>query len=116
MVHLGRQIRFSVDPFLDDVEEGCNSYSSKPAGAGLAVFLELTVELLGPVDPETGFVINCNSYSSKPAGAGLAVFLELTVELLGPVDPETGFVINVTEIDDRVREFATVGAGASTLT
>ena len=70
MVHLGRQIRFSVDPFLDGVEEGCNSYSS------------------------------------KPAGAGLAVFLELTVELLGPVDPETGFVINVTEIDDRVREFA----------
>ena len=76
MVHLGRQIRFSVNPFLDDVEEGCNAYSSRPTGAGLAVFLELTVELLGPVDPETGFVINVTQIDARAREFAVPVFAE----------------------------------------
>jgi 6-pyruvoyltetrahydropterin/6-carboxytetrahydropterin synthase len=58
MMRLARQIRFSVDPFLDRDDPGANSYASKPAGAGLSLFLQLTVELAGPVNPQTGFLIN----------------------------------------------------------
>lgn len=58
MHKLSRQIRFSVNPFLKDDAEGFNAYCSKPAGEGLSVFFELTVELVGPVDSETGFVVN----------------------------------------------------------
>ncbi len=58
MVRLGRLVRFSVDPFLDLEVEGANSYASKPAGEGLALFLELAVELVGPVTPQTGLLLN----------------------------------------------------------
>ncbi len=58
MVRLGRQIRFSVNPFLDRDAPGYNAYTSKPAGEGLAVYLQLDVEIVGPVHPETGFVVN----------------------------------------------------------
>ena len=58
MVRLGRLVRFSVDPFLDPDVEGSNSYASKPAGEGLALFLELAVELVGPIAPQTGLLLN----------------------------------------------------------
>lgn len=58
MVHLGRQVRFSVNPFLDSDRPGANAYASKPCGEGLALFLELTVEIVGPVHAETGFIVN----------------------------------------------------------
>jgi len=58
MHQLSRQIRFSVNPFLDETETGFNSYTSKPAGEGLAIFFALWVELAAEVDPETGFVVN----------------------------------------------------------
>ena len=37
---------------------GCNSFASKPAGEGLSIFLELSVEIHGGLAPETGFVVN----------------------------------------------------------
>lgn len=58
MVRLGRQVRFSISPFLDEDGSGCNSYASKPAGEGLALYLELTVELIGPAAPDTGLLVN----------------------------------------------------------
>jgi 6-pyruvoyltetrahydropterin/6-carboxytetrahydropterin synthase len=58
MVRLGRLVRFSVDPFLDQDGEGFNSYASKPAGEGLAMFLELAIELTGPTTPQTGLLVN----------------------------------------------------------
>jgi len=58
MVHLGRCVRFSINPFLDEDAPGFNTYASRPPGEGLAVFLELAVELVGPVDPATGFLVN----------------------------------------------------------
>lgn len=58
MNKLIRQVRFSVNPFLASQVEGANSFSSKPAGEGLAVFLELGVGVVGAVDNGTGFVIN----------------------------------------------------------
>jgi len=58
MVRLGRLVRFSVDPFLDPDGESFNSYASKPAGEGLALFLELAIELVGPIAPQTGLLLN----------------------------------------------------------
>jgi 6-pyruvoyltetrahydropterin/6-carboxytetrahydropterin synthase len=55
---LARQVRFSINPFLSQDSIGCNSFSSKPAGEGLSIFLELSVELTGVVEPSTGFVVN----------------------------------------------------------
>ena len=58
MVRLGRLVRFSINPFLEQDSLGFNSYASKPAGEGLAMFLELAVELIGPIAPQTGLLVN----------------------------------------------------------
>jgi 6-pyruvoyltetrahydropterin/6-carboxytetrahydropterin synthase len=58
MHKLARQVRFSINPFLAEQHEGFNSYASKPTGDGLAIFLELSVEVIGEVEPATGFVVN----------------------------------------------------------
>lgn len=58
MHKLSRQIRFSVNPFLDETETGFNSYASKPSGEGLAIYFALWVELAAQADPDTGFVVN----------------------------------------------------------
>jgi 6-pyruvoyltetrahydropterin/6-carboxytetrahydropterin synthase len=53
-----RQVRFSVNPFLDETAEGANSYCSRPCGEGLAVYLCLSIELKAEVNADTGFVVN----------------------------------------------------------
>jgi len=58
MHKLVRQVRFCVDPFLNGIENGANSYCSKPTGRGLSLFFELTVSVVGQVEDATGFVIN----------------------------------------------------------
>jgi 6-pyruvoyltetrahydropterin/6-carboxytetrahydropterin synthase len=58
MHRLGREVRFSINPFAQETSEGANSFASKPGGEGLAIFLALLVELEGEVDPATGFVVN----------------------------------------------------------
>ncbi|MHC4116780.1 MAG: 6-pyruvoyl trahydropterin synthase family protein [Planctomycetota bacterium] len=58
MHKLARQVRFSINPFLSQESGGFNSFASKPAGEGLAIFLELSVEVLGDIRPDTGFVVN----------------------------------------------------------
>ncbi|MHC4455652.1 MAG: 6-pyruvoyl trahydropterin synthase family protein [Planctomycetota bacterium] len=58
MHKLAREVRFSINPFLERQKEGFNSYASKPAGKGLALFFELAVTLAGDVEPSTGFVAN----------------------------------------------------------
>jgi 6-pyruvoyltetrahydropterin/6-carboxytetrahydropterin synthase len=76
MIRLARQIRFSIDPFLDRDVLGANSYASKPAGAGLSLFLQLTVELAGPVNPQTGFLINVADIDKAAREAAVPVFAE----------------------------------------
>ncbi len=76
MMRLARQIRFSVDPFLDRDALGSNSYTSKPAGAGLSLFLQLTVELAGPVNPQTGFLINVVDIDRAARDAAVPIFAE----------------------------------------
>ena len=58
MHKLSRQVRFSINPFLAGEIQGFNSYASQPAGEGLSIFFELCVELVGEVEPATGFVVN----------------------------------------------------------
>jgi len=58
MHKLARQVRFSINPFLPEDSEGSNSFASKPAAEGLSIFFELGVELVGKVEPATGFVVN----------------------------------------------------------
>ncbi len=58
MHKLARQVRFSINPFLSQECTGFNSFASKPAGEGLSIFLELSVEVLGDIEPDTGFVVN----------------------------------------------------------
>lgn len=58
MQKLARDVRFSINPFLDDDVVGFNSFASKPAGDGLALFFELAVAIVGDVDEQTGFVVN----------------------------------------------------------
>jgi len=58
MHRLVRYVRFSVDPFDSEPQQGFNAYASRPTSHGLAIFLELGVKVSGPVDPTSGFVID----------------------------------------------------------
>jgi 6-pyruvoyltetrahydropterin/6-carboxytetrahydropterin synthase len=75
-VRLGRSVRFSVSPFLETDGLGHNSYTSKPAGDGLSLFLQLTVELAGPVNSQTGFLINVVDIDRAARDAAVPVFAE----------------------------------------
>ncbi len=74
MHKLIRQVRFSINPFLAEKCEGFNSYASKPAGEGLAIFLELSVEIAGEVEPATGFVVNVADIDKNVREFAIPVF------------------------------------------
>jgi 6-pyruvoyltetrahydropterin/6-carboxytetrahydropterin synthase len=76
MHKLLRQVRFSVNPFLLEDCRGYNSFASKPAGEGLAIFLELSVEVTGPVNPATGFVINVSEIDGNAREFAVPIFAE----------------------------------------
>jgi len=76
MVRLGRFVRFSINPFLDEDCPGCNSYASKPAGEGLSVYLELAAELVGPVQPDTGLLVNVSDIDRVVRRFAVPVFAE----------------------------------------
>jgi len=74
MHKLLRQVRFSVNPFLAEDCIGYNSYASKPAGEGLSIFFELSVEVTGPVDPATGFVVNVSEIDANVLESAVPIF------------------------------------------
>jgi 6-pyruvoyltetrahydropterin/6-carboxytetrahydropterin synthase len=76
MHKLCRYVRFSINPFLPADEPGFNSFASRPAGEGLAVFLELGVELVGTVDPATGLIVNVSDIDKKVLDCAVPVFAE----------------------------------------
>jgi len=80
MHKLSRQIRFSVNPFLDDTTVGDNSYSAKPCGEGLALFFALLVELEAQVDPQTGFVVNVVEIDKVIRKSAVGVFADFVTE------------------------------------
>lgn len=65
MHNLSRLVRFSINPFLPEDSSGFNSFASKPAGEGLAIFFELCVKLAGEVEPSTGFVVNVSDIDNR---------------------------------------------------
>ncbi len=76
MVRLGRLVRFSINPFLEEDSPGCNSYASKPAGEGVTIYLELAAELVGPVQPETGLLVNVSDIDRIVRRFAVPVFAE----------------------------------------
>ena len=76
MHKLGRQVRFSINPFLPQDSIGCNSYTSKPAGEGLSVFFELSVSLAGELDGATGFVVNVLDIDERVRKLVVPIFAE----------------------------------------
>ncbi len=74
MHKLARSVRFSINPFLDTDIAGANSFASKPAGEGLAIFLELTVEVVGGVEGSTGFVVNVLDIDKIVRGSVAPIF------------------------------------------
>ena len=73
---LARKVRFSINPFSAKDTEGHNPYASKPAGEGLAIFLELGVELAGEVESSTGFVINVIDIDNVVRRYAVPIFAE----------------------------------------
>ena len=67
----------------------------------LCRYVRFSINPFLPAD-EPGF----NSFASRPAGEGLSVFLEICVELTGDLNATTGLIINVSDIDQKVRQFA----------
>ncbi len=76
MHKLTRCVRFSINPFLPEEIEGFNSFVSKPAGEGLSIFLELSVEVVGEVEPATGFVVNVADIDREVREFAVPVFAE----------------------------------------
>jgi len=76
MHKLTRQVRFSINPFLSEENEGFNSFASKPAGEGLSIFLELSVEVIGEVEPATGFIVNVADIDNSVREFAVPVFAE----------------------------------------
>jgi 6-pyruvoyltetrahydropterin/6-carboxytetrahydropterin synthase len=56
--------------------EGFNSFASKPAGEGLSIFFELSVEVAGEVEPVTGFVVNVIDIDKKVREFVVPIFAE----------------------------------------
>lgn len=56
-VCLGRQIRFYID-FNQSAPVGWDSYSGRPSGSGLCLWVGLWIKLKGLIDPQTGFLVN----------------------------------------------------------
>jgi len=76
MYKLGRAVRFSVNPFLPEDMDGFNSFASKPAGEGLSIFFELSVEVVGEVEPTTGFIINVTDIDKSVRKSVVPIFAE----------------------------------------
>lgn len=71
---LTRVVRFSVNPFLDETPIGDNSYSSKPSGEGLAIYLCLEVTLEGELETQTGFVVNLTDIDKNMRAFATPIF------------------------------------------
>ena len=76
MHKLTRHVRFSINPFLAEQESGYNAFVSKPAGEGLSLFLELSAEITGGVEPATGFVVNVTDIDKAVRECAVPVFTE----------------------------------------
>jgi 6-pyruvoyltetrahydropterin/6-carboxytetrahydropterin synthase len=86
-------VRFSVNPFLSEQIEGANSFVSRPAGEGLAIFLELLVEITGHVKPATGFIVNVSDIDRNVRKYAIPLFVERIGEKFRKTEHVTLFAI-----------------------
>lgn len=76
MHKLFREVRFSINPFGSESGGGVNAYASRPSGDGLSLYLSLGVELSGPVESATGFVVNVSEIDRQVRAGVVPVFSE----------------------------------------
>ncbi len=59
-VKLSREVRFGLHPegTFTRATDAANSFAGQPLLAGLVPFVAVTVTIAGPIDPETGMVVN----------------------------------------------------------
>lgn len=76
MHQLSRCVRFCINPFLSVQPSGFNGFGARPAGQGLAIFLELGVSLKHTVNADTGFVINVIDIDSYVRQFAVPVFVD----------------------------------------
>jgi 6-pyruvoyltetrahydropterin/6-carboxytetrahydropterin synthase len=76
MHRLTRDVRFSINPFLPEQDEGFNAFASRPTGQGLALYCELVVELRGSVNKDTGFVVNVTDIDNHVRALAVPIFVE----------------------------------------
>ena len=76
MHRLTRNVRFSINPFLPEQDQGFNAFASCPTGRGFALFFELAVELYGPIDEHTGFVLNVTEIDTQVRARAVPLFVE----------------------------------------
>jgi len=76
MHKLARQVRFSINPFLSEESTGSTQFASQPAGEGLSLFFELSAELVGDVDPATGFVVNVADIDARVRELVVPIFAD----------------------------------------
>jgi len=76
MHRLTRDVRFSINPFLPVQDEGFNAFAARPTGRGFALVLELVVELYGPLDKHTGFVVNVTEIDRHVRAHAVPLFVE----------------------------------------
>ena len=80
MHKLNRSVRFSVNPCLPADEPGYNSFASRPSGDGLAVFLELGVELTGEINPATGLIVNVSDIDKVVRELAVPIFSDSLID------------------------------------
>ncbi len=76
MWRLLRKVRFSVTPFASTQTLGHNAFVSKPTATGLSLFLELGIELKGPNNADTGFVINVRDIDLQVRHHAVPLFID----------------------------------------
>ena len=76
MNKLVRDVRFSINPFLASDVVGANSYAGKRSGDGLAIFLELSIGLVGSIDNDTGFLINITDIDETVRRIAVPIFTD----------------------------------------
>ncbi|MCF7974300.1 MAG: 6-carboxytetrahydropterin synthase [Phycisphaerae bacterium] len=76
MHQLLRSVRFCINPFLVAPPIGHNGFGGRPAGQGLALFLELGIRLSHTVDPNTGFVMNVTDIDAGVRRDAVPLFAE----------------------------------------
>jgi 6-pyruvoyltetrahydropterin/6-carboxytetrahydropterin synthase len=91
MHKLTRKVRFSINPFLPADADGYNTFSSQPAGDGLAIFFELAVMLEGIVEQKSGFVVNVLEIDNRVRKTVVPLFAERIRESFKQ-NRHTGFV------------------------